>query len=225
MIFSHRYRHIFIHVPKTGGTSLYAQILSQSEGLEQSAKPPWYGFFSAHYTVAQIAQILSKDTFDECYKWAVVRNPYDRFISLYYWNMYVNRWQSKLDLITDDINKFTEDIDRYVLDDVTHKLPQYDFVNIDGQLVCDIYRYEDGLDSVIHAVSEKIHNHHLVGGLGVGGERGTRFPIITKLDRHEYAHIRQNRRPYYEVLSAQSMRIIEEKYADDFRLFGYAKYE
>jgi len=74
MIFSHRYRHIFVHVPKTGGTSLYAQIVRQSEGLERVASP-WYGFFSAHYTIAQIAQILSKNTFDECYKWAVVRNP------------------------------------------------------------------------------------------------------------------------------------------------------
>jgi len=133
----------------------------------------------------------------------------------------MNRWRNYPDSITDDINKFAENIDRYIVDDVRHKSTQYDFVNIDGQIVCDIYKYEDGLDNVIRVVSEKIHNHHIVGGVGVGGERGSRFPIMTKMNRYEHGQTRNDRRPVHEVLNESTMRFVEQRYADDFRMFDY----
>jgi len=54
-------------------------------------------------------------------------------------------------------------------------------------------------------------------------QRDIRFPIITHVNRHEHGDTRTDRRLYHEVLSNATMRIIEERYADDFKMFGYPK--
>src|SRR5215472_5491948 len=65
---NHQYRCIFIHIPKTGGKSIQ-------------------GFFGVawqnHKDLARYAQELEPDIFEGYYKFAVVRNPWDRIVSDY----------------------------------------------------------------------------------------------------------------------------------------------
>lgn len=96
----HNKKLIFIHIPKTGGSSieksldiqhiesLYSHktcgesipdILRLFQGNEQQKV---HTVTPQHLTAKQLKTIL-KTTFDEYHKFAVVRNPYDRMVSEY----------------------------------------------------------------------------------------------------------------------------------------------
>ncbi|MBW2937729.1 sulfotransferase family protein [Aureisphaera sp. CAU 1614] len=64
--FAHNF--IFIHVPKNAGTSI-GQSLSITT--------------TRHYTVKEYVSMLGKEAYAAMFSFAFVRNPFDRFISLY----------------------------------------------------------------------------------------------------------------------------------------------
>jgi hypothetical protein len=67
---------IFIHINKTGGTSL-----RQALGL-----PPeehWRGRFRKHYYYREVINFLPADVLDQATIATFVRNPWDRLVSLY----------------------------------------------------------------------------------------------------------------------------------------------
>lgn len=88
MILSDEKKFLFIHIPKTAGTSL-RQVLdpyavtdfrAYSRGLEQyiAAKRK----FPPHFSYAGAAEALTVDL-RNYFKFTFVRNPWDRFVSMY----------------------------------------------------------------------------------------------------------------------------------------------
>lgn len=70
---SHEHKCIFIHVPRTGGSSIEKAIVGQNWwSIEKATK---------HLTALQAKQVYS-ECWDEYFKFAFVRNPWDRCISL-----------------------------------------------------------------------------------------------------------------------------------------------
>lgn len=65
---SHKYNCIYIHIPKTGGSSV-------NRALQENQH---------HATLAQEALKVSPEIFKRYFKWATVRNPWDRFVSMYH---------------------------------------------------------------------------------------------------------------------------------------------
>lgn len=92
MIISHRHKFIFFAVPKTGTHSVRQALRSHlgAEDLEQVGLfvqkrfpfPEFKDIPHGHLTVRQIEPVLGAETFRSYFKFAYVRNPYDRFISL-----------------------------------------------------------------------------------------------------------------------------------------------
>lgn len=91
MIISHRHRFIFFAVPKTG-THAIRQALRPHLGpddLEQVVflNPSKFPFPElrdirhGHISAREIRPVIGDETFDAYFKFAFVRNPYDRFIS------------------------------------------------------------------------------------------------------------------------------------------------
>jgi len=91
MIVSHRHRFIFAAVPKTG-THAVRQALREHLGdddLEQvglfvDKRFPWPDLAAVqhgHLSLRQVAPYLGQQTFDGYFKFAFVRNPFDRFVS------------------------------------------------------------------------------------------------------------------------------------------------
>lgn len=64
--------NIFIHVPKTGGTSML-QISFVDDRVR-----------SKHPKAVQVRNLYGSKIWDDCLTWGFVRNPYDRFVSLYH---------------------------------------------------------------------------------------------------------------------------------------------
>lgn len=66
----HQKSFLFIHIPKTGGTSI-----ANAFGLDSTRK--------GHVTIQEAQSMLETNVYKNYYKFCIVRNPIDRFISLY----------------------------------------------------------------------------------------------------------------------------------------------
>lgn len=79
MLFSNRHRVLFIHISRTGGTTirelLRASMMDPEEGLKSKR-------LSQHATANAIAAAFGTD-FDTYFRFAFVRNPWDRLWSWY----------------------------------------------------------------------------------------------------------------------------------------------
>jgi len=70
------HKFIFVHIPRTGGTSIECNI---SEKIE--IKKLWT---LKHLTAKGIFDKIGKNKWDKYFKFTFVRNPWDRVISLYH---------------------------------------------------------------------------------------------------------------------------------------------
>lgn len=91
MIISHTHRYIFFAVPKTGTHSVRQALRAHlgEQDLEQVLLfegkrfpfPEFADIRHGHISTRQIRPVLGDDTFDAYFKFAFVRNPFDRFVS------------------------------------------------------------------------------------------------------------------------------------------------
>jgi len=69
---SHEYKCIFIHIQRTGGTSIEKAI----QGEDQFDK-----LHRTKHILASTAKEIYKDYWDDYFKFSIVRNPWDRMVS------------------------------------------------------------------------------------------------------------------------------------------------
>lgn len=93
MIISHKYKFIFIAIPKTGTTSIEESLKSRIE-----LKIDNYNIFKhdicpeekrdhkirKHSTAKEIKEVLGEKIYNSYFKFCFVRNPWDRLVSIYY---------------------------------------------------------------------------------------------------------------------------------------------
>ena|GEM_PF-4652080 len=143
---------MFIHVPKTGGTSLFAALekfgtITFDRGFKENKKK----FSERHAHKALIHSNIIDTRFD--YVFMITRDPVDRIISEYryqcrkpglhrskvmgfgLWLDYSLYWAKK--------NRGYRD---------NHFRPQSEFAT----LGCEIFRLEDGLEFVINSINQKL---------------------------------------------------------------------
>ncbi|MDA7424236.1 sulfotransferase family 2 domain-containing protein [Thalassococcus lentus] len=99
MIISPGRRFIFVHIPKTGGTSLATALESRAmaddiligdtpkaqKRKNRLKKLNARGRIWKHSTLADIDGVLSPDEISAMFCFALVRNPWDRLVSYYHW--------------------------------------------------------------------------------------------------------------------------------------------
>jgi len=98
MLLSHDHHFLFIHIPKTAGTSIRVSLspyaahpekfwenrLLSSLGINVNHVGPWKRKrFRPHCTAQDVQRNLPADVFDSLFKFVFVRNPWDLLVSLY----------------------------------------------------------------------------------------------------------------------------------------------
>ena len=188
--YMHKHKIIFIHIPRTGGTSVLRYFSEKETGRDHST---WFNYLHS-----------SPYAFNSYYKFAIVRNPWDRTLSAYKYLLGGGNKMGDLELmerlkIYEDFNHFVKDgLLSMILDNVRLFLPQIFFV-CDGKsniMVDKILRFENYQDCVSN-ILPKIKNKK-----------------IEKINSSE-------RGDYKDYYNEETINIVKGIYKNDIENFEY----
>jgi hypothetical protein len=137
---SHHHRFIFVHINKTGGTSIEKVFDPMADQKNVPMK---------HASAAKYKKRFP-DQFDAYFKFAFVRNPWDWLVSRYHWSRYRQR------LITFEFPEFLDRLESGYELSAARWLrkalaPQVDRITIDGRIAVDfVGRFEQLRDDFHH---------------------------------------------------------------------------
>jgi len=183
---------IFVHIPKTAGTSIGEAI---------------FGTGNTGHWKAKDYQWLNPQLFKKSFKFCIVRNPWERALSAYHYlknggNTTSDRYWKEENL--GGINSFDEFIKEKLNQDSIYKwghfIPQTDFILLEDESNQMDYvgRYEN-LDKDFKEICEKLD-------------------IKRELPHQNKS---KKPKDYRSSYTENSKRIIEELYKDDITLLGY----
>jgi chondroitin 4-sulfotransferase 11 len=198
-----KYNIIFIHIPKTGGKALYYSLFKSE--------------MQAHQSI--IAYFLyDKRKFNKYFKFAVVRNPWDRFSSAYYYlksekkylahtlndQEFSKKYLSSFNTIEEFILEiYNNENFRNLILSWTHFKPQYQYIEINGVNQLDyVGKFED-LENEFIKIKDK---------LGIKNKN-------TLIEKNKNEDKNKN---YWEYYNKKTAKIIENIYKKDINDFGYS---
>ena len=150
MVLCHEKKCIFIHIPKTAGTSI-EQFLKEKGKNNIEYIGVRNNRSLQHLTAFELKHELGP-TFINYYKFSIVRNPYNRLLSEYYWtplNIGYKAGKTKADFITHVANIVRNKLYfNNIYND--HFIPQYLFLygNSKNILIDQVFKYENLNESV-----------------------------------------------------------------------------
>ena len=149
---SHSLKTIFIHIPKTGGTSV--ENLLWPNISTRTKNDFWMGFVDPyhnkyqtgglqHLLAKQILQEIGDAIFSEYYKFSIVRNPWRKSVSQFV-NMLIRKDLRDFINMKSDTT-FIEYLNLILQKDHVQWKPQTDFILDDNgeMLIDDYYKLED----------------------------------------------------------------------------------
>lgn len=149
-----------------------------------------------HFTYHNICALFDEGYFD--YAFTIVRDPYQRIESEFRMRSLLAKERFFKELpkfpfwLEQTLDQVTRDRNVYA----NHLRPQIEFI---GKKV-NVFHYEDGLDSVIKGI-----NHHT--------------GIDLSLPAEKFLHTRDLQIPIQ--WTSESIRLVNQFYADDFKVFSY----
>lgn len=237
MIISHEYKFIFIHIGKTGGTSI-EKVLCEHLNLdfEQTKRNPeeeWWKHIWAKY----MKEYIGEEIWNDYFTFAFVRNPFDLILSLY--SMYTqypeytnkkdhedlyhpwNQYQDFEDFILSMGERKHEPDDKWRLQldtlgaEKTMKI-WYFLENLQTSYLTNSWQgKEEGSGEILVDFVGRYENltedfHKVCLHLG-----------LPKLDLIHYGSTKH--RPYQELYTEKMKEIVYEHSSLDIERFGYAK--
>lgn len=197
-------KYLFIHVPKCAGTQL--ETLFKSFG---------------HLSILEIKKKLKISKF---YTFSIVRNPYDRFISAYFYlkdNGAFDKMNTQLKKEIDKINSVEEMINKLYdhfktkkihfsrvtensLINIIHFRPMYTFTcNKNKEIIIDKIIYFENMNDEINLLLKK-------------NNKNTKFIKTNNSKRiNDYKY-------YFDNLSEEVINKFHKIYYDDFNVFNYS---
>ena len=196
-------KFIYIHVPKTAGTSFeHTQLLD--------------GSTNKHYPISHYNGETYAVDINDYYKFSFVRNPYTRYVSAVV-NHILNPRSVELDIDDKGLQINVLKVPRTELifgfSEFTHKQlneninkmtvlkPQYTFLEIDDIMVMDFVGRFENLQDDFNTLCDRF------------GFNRTELPHMVKGRYHKYD----------SFYTPEIRKIVKEYYSKDFEMFGYAK--
>lgn len=220
---------LFIHIPKTGGTSLekffdssYTQLLQHLPGSCIKSKEIMmrnnlvfkkYGHSPQHSTITEIKQTFPNIISQAEKTFCIVRNPYSRLISEVFFDYkrcnkpfpYNNNISEYLSIIN---NRCRQMINNYKLNKTAydcHFRPQFEYITDEkGADIPDnirVFKFEDGF----HQIEEYLNLK--TGSLGHDNKTIYKYDI-QRLD-------------FKDILESDVITMVNDIYRNDFAIFKY----
>lgn len=205
LIISHRHRFLFFAVPKTGTHSV-RRALRMNLGKEdqeqvgmferkQFSFPQLERFKSGHVSVSQIKPVLGESIFNGYYKFAYVRNPFDRFIS---YCAFSSRESGDFEARPHEYMTYI--LNELMDDDNLLLRPQCTFLtDDDGKLAMDFVGRVESMQESYEFICSKI---------------GIEPSLLDMVNR-------SNHLPYTSYYTDELYDAVSSAYAEDIALFGY----
>ncbi len=193
------HRAVFVHIPKTGGSTVTTVLKRDTFlGPKRNLSDPRG---DACETIFEIRDLLGAE-FDEFFSFSFVRNPWDRFVSAYH---YVMERRPELEQVTvhkrfeDFVRAFEADPDTFKA--IRYFRPQNAYLldengNIPVDFVGRFERFEQDLGTVLD-----------------------RLGVHRSLIRHRKKSRRSDYRDYFD---ARSQEIVADAYRADIEAFDYS---
>ncbi|MEL7035840.1 MAG: sulfotransferase family 2 domain-containing protein [Cyanobacteria bacterium J06592_8] len=212
---SYRYKCIFVHIPKTGGTSIEDLVWPKSEDRIESnlcrgfVKPYCNKYQTGglqHLLGRQIKQEVGENIFNSFFKFTIIRNPWEKAISQF---SYMKKRQD----LRDWIGMSEDDCFKKYLSLIQKKAhvqwePQYKFVfDEQGKQIVDFVGRLENFENDAYKILDKIGMRTKILGIRV-----KKIPHNNK----------SNRLHYTEYYDAESKEIIEDLYRQDIEVFNYS---
>lgn len=150
---------LFLHVPKTGGTTIEAWLESIHENAPQflnKAPAKNTQLTPQHYGYEHLTELLGDQHKEPLFKFTVVRNPYTRLESEFFYraqmraiNLGPNPERMFSAWVCDVIQRATVCPDIYD----NHLRSQIYYYNID----VNVYKFEEGLEEIISKIALKLN--------------------------------------------------------------------
>lgn len=216
MLLSHRYNFLFVHIAKTGGTSVRA-ALAPLRWRDPMYYPAWICHRLSHLTGHRIAaklprharivaaqEMLPNEYFDGLFKFALVRNPWDLQVSSWH---HLRRERPHLVEGLKDFEAFL----RYKLDpersyqyhiDTSIQLQRDYLVDLHGNLLTDFVGRYENLEQDFATICERIG-----------------IPERPLPHRRKATDRKADWRSYYSDGTAE---LVARSFAPDIETFGYS---
>ena len=192
----HRRGFVFLHIPKTAGTSVRRALGGFLEPLRLS----WLGDGYKHMTARHVAERYGNRIFERYFTFCFVRNPWERMVSFYTYHRQGNGSalaQSTIRYCRS--HAFTEFVEQYINRDLWQG-PQLDWITLDdGTLAVDFVGRTERLQQDWLVVCERVG----LPAVELPRRNGSRHGSYTS---------------YYD---ARTRALVERAHARDIEAFGY----
>lgn len=203
MAINHRFRTVFVHVPKTAGSSMELKPFVGLEGRQ------------THWSIVMFLRQMNEQQKKNYFKWCFVRNPYDRLVSSYHWGMKQHKQQYLKDInsfenfVMNKIEKFYNfNLNKGVHQTRSgiHVIPQHVFINGSLGFMNFVGKFEN-LQEDFLKLCEKIEEH---SGVKIPNKE---LPLKKKT----------NHKHYKDYFTPEMYKKVNKLYEKDFELFNYKK--
>ena len=219
MIISHKRKFVFVHIAKTAGSSISSAICCnygdflpslKAVGYHRRNNPhlprPKFATTEIHQHAKMYAHIIPffiKNcwSIDEYFKFACVRNPYDRIVSHYsYLRARANDVINNGDTLTDDQRLFLSFSFKKYLKSKFRVDKQWSYIySRTGELLVDYIMRMESLQSDFNNVCDRLDRPHVT---------------LENVNKSKHKH-------YTEYYDDEAREIVERNYAKDIEYFKY----
>jgi len=195
-------KHIFIHIPKTAGQSIvhnycdrYEIIPHRKHVINKSIHHKEKN--NPHISASMVRDIVGDEIYDNAFKFTIVRNPFDRLVSFYYFgikNMLRNKFKKFGGFVAYACNK--QDRKNIGTGWSYARYSQSHFVDDEVDMIIKFEELEDSWDELSTLLG--INKH------------------LAKKNKTKHRH-------YSTYYTPEMVEMVIEAFAEDFERFGYKK--
>lgn len=213
----HKYKCIFVHIPKTAGQSIEHVFLNLL-GLSWEEREPLLLKFNydknlgpprlAHLKAQEYLKYnyISQSMFDSYFKFSFVRNPWSRIVSFYNYRRYYQLFSFK-HFVTKRLKNKILERDYWFIG------PQYEFImNHNGDIIVDYIGRFENLQNDFNVICNAL------------GLKDVKLPHVNKAREASFMQkfFRKSKRHYSEYYDKETKEIVENAYKKDIQIFNYS---